>query len=113
MASLFDKEERSPLLVLIYTVFLISLMALNDNEKIKAIPYLYIVFRVIYIIFSIYIIVNGIRLIKGTFKEQQKRRPLEILQIVFIVFLLILVLFVTVEHIILGAAYINKVFKLI
>ncbi|WP_130807085.1 hypothetical protein [Senegalia massiliensis] len=113
MASLFDEEERSPLSVLIYTIFLISLMALNNNEKIENIPYAYISFRVIHIPFSIYLTLKGIMLIKGTFKEPQKRTLLEIMQIAFIVFLMILMLFVTIESIIHTASYINKVFKLV
>ncbi|NBI06581.1 hypothetical protein [Senegalia massiliensis] len=113
MASLFDKKETSALPLLIYTVFLISLMALNNNEKITTIPYVYIAFRVINITFSIYIALNVIMLIKDTFKELQKRTLLETMQIVFIVFLMIVMLFVTIESIIHTASYINKVFKLV
>ncbi|WP_160198406.1 hypothetical protein [Senegalia massiliensis] len=85
-------------------------MALNNNAKIKNIPYAYITFRVIHITFSIYITLKGIMLIKGTFKEPQKRTLLEIMQIVFIGFLLIVMLFVTIENIIHTASYINKIF---
>jgi len=113
MATLFDEEERSPLSVLIYTIFLISLTALNNNAKIRTIPYAYISFRIIHITFSIYITLKGIMLIKGTFKEPQKRTLIEIIQIVFIGFLMILILFVTIEDIIHTASYINKVFKLV
>lgn len=113
MANLFDKKETSALSLLIYSVCLISLMALNNNEKITTIPSAYIAFRVINITFSIYIALNVIMLIKDTFKELQKRTLLEIIQIVFIGFLMILMLFVTIESIIHTASYINKVFKLV
>ncbi len=113
IASLFDKKERSPLSVIAYSVFIITLMALNNNEKIRNIPSAYIFLRVIHIIFSIYIILKGIMLLKGTFKESQKRTLLEKIQIVFIVFLMILVVFVTIENILHTTSYASIFFNLV
>ncbi len=100
MASLFDKKERSPLSLITLSVFIIILMALNNNEKIVDIPYVYISFRLIQIIFSIYILLKSVVLVKGTFKELQKRKPIEKIQVLFIILFLIPLVFVTIENII-------------
>lgn len=107
MTSLFDKKERSPLSTITFIIFIIILMALNNNEKIIDIPYLYILFRLIQIIFSAYIIYKGVFLVKGSFKELQKRKLTEKLQILFVILFLILIVFVTTENMIHTTKYIE------
>ena len=100
MASLFDKKERSPLSVLIYSVLLIIFQALSNNSKIMNIPAVDISYRFILILFCIYIVIKGIMLIIGTLKEQIKRTLIEKIQILFFVFLMIFMIFVTIDIII-------------
>ena len=84
MANLFEKKERSPLHQLFLSVFSVALMALNNNEKLITIPSAYIPFRLFLIIFSIYVLVKGVLLILGTWKERKKRTGTENLQILFV-----------------------------
>lgn len=107
MVALFDKKERSPLFELTFIVFIVILMVLNNNEKILDIPYAYISFRLIQIIFSTYILLKGVFLVKGTFKDLQKRKLIEKIQVLFIILFLILLIFVTIEHIIHTISYIR------
>lgn len=100
MASLFDKKERSPLSVLIYSVLLIIIQALRNNSKIMNIPSVDITYRFILIFFCIYIVIKGIMLIKGTLQEQIKRTLIEKIQILFFVLLMILMFFVTIDNVI-------------
>ncbi len=72
MASLFDKKERNPLSVLIYSVFLVMLRASDNNPKIRDNPSLYNFIGFIHLLFRIYIIYWVIMLLIGTFKEQKK-----------------------------------------
>jgi len=107
MASLFDEREKSPLFQLTFILFIVVLMALNNNEKIADIPYAYISFRLIQITFSIYVSLNVAFLLKDKFKEQKNRKPAEKIQVFFIALFLILLVFVTIESIIHIISYIR------
>lgn len=100
MASLFDKKERSPLSVLIYSVLLLIIQALSNNTKIMNIPSVDITYRFILIFACIYMLIKGIMLIKGTLQEQIKRTLIEKIQILFFAFLMIFMVFVTIDNII-------------
>lgn len=100
MASLFDKKERSPLSVLIYSVLLLIIQALSNNTKIMNIPSVDITYRFIVIFACIYMLIKGIMLIKGTLQEQIKRTLIEKIQILFFAFLMIFMVFVTIDNII-------------
>ena len=99
MISLFDKKEKSPLFQITFIFFLVILSVLNNNEKIIGVPYAYISFMLIQIIFSIYVLFKGVFLIKGTFEELPKRKRQEKIQVLFIILFLILLLFVTIKGI--------------
>ena len=107
MGSLFDEKETSPLFQLTFILFIVVLMALNNNEKIADIPYAYISFRLIQITFSIYVSLNVAFLLKGEFKKQQNRKPTEKIRIFFIALFLLLLVFVTIESIIHIISYIR------
>lgn len=100
MASLFDKKERSPLSVLIYSVLLLIIQALSNNTKIMNIPSVDITYRFIVIFACIYMLIKGIMLIKGTLQEQIKRTLIEKIKILFFAFLMIFMVFVTIDNII-------------
>lgn len=99
MATLFDKKERSPMYVLVYTVFFIALQAVNNNTKITDIPAADFLLSVLHIILSVYVLIKGTLLIKGTVEEKKKRTLMQKMQIVFTAFLMVLVVFVTFENI--------------
>lgn len=98
MATLFDKKERSPMSVLVYTVFFIALQAVNNNTKITDIPTADFLLSVLHIVLSVYVLIKGILLIKGTMEEKKKRTLMQKMQIVFTAFLMVLVVFVTIEN---------------
>ncbi|WP_312461048.1 hypothetical protein [Proteiniclasticum sp.] len=97
MANLFEKKERSPLYQVLLMVFLIALMALGNNERLRTIPSAYVSFRLVQIIFSIYLLVKGVLLILGTWKERKKRTGTENLQILFVGIALILLAYVATD----------------
>lgn len=107
MIYLFDEKERSPLFQLTFSVFIVILMALNNNEKLTDIPYVYISFRLIQITFIIYIILNFVFLLKSKFKELQKSKLFEKIKVLFLILFLILTVFVTIESIIHTISYIK------
>ncbi len=111
LASLFDKRETSPLSLIKFSSFIIILMALNNNPNIRNIPFVYISLSVIQIIFCISIIIKGIMLLKGTFKDQLNRTMMEKIQILFIVIFMMIMAFVTIENILHTTSYTRMFFN--
>lgn len=108
MANLFEKKKRSPLYQLLFSVIFIALIALNNNEKLRTIPSAYISFRMVQIIFSIFLLVLGILLIIGTFKEKKNRTGTENFQILLVVFAMILLVYFTIDTALHTVTYFGK-----
>ncbi len=108
MANLFEKKKRSPLYQLLFSVIFIALIALNNNEKLRTIPSAYISFRMVQIIFSMFLLVLGILLIIGTFKEKKNRTGTENLQILLVVFAMILLVYFTIDTALHTVTYFGK-----
>lgn len=108
MANLFGKKKRSPLYQLLFSVIFIALIALNNNEKLRTIPSAYISFRMVQIIFSMFLLVMGILLIIGTFKEKKNRTGTENLQILLVVFAMILLVYFTIDTTLHTITYFRK-----
>ena len=108
MANLFEKKKRSPLYQLLFSVIFIALIALNNNEKLRTIPSAYISFRMVQIIFSMFLLVMGILLIIGTFKEKKNRTGTENFQILLVVFAMILLVYFTIDTALHTVTYFGK-----
>ncbi|NBI06578.1 hypothetical protein D3Z33_06850 [Senegalia massiliensis] len=97
---MFNKEKMIYLSDLLFYIFLIIIVSLNNNERIKDIPYVYMALRLVFTGLNAYVIIKIIKLLKNTFKDSQKKPFIKFIYSILGVFLILLMLFLFIENII-------------